>query len=238
MTDWKVLIVEDDPTVARIHCRFVSDMRNFRVVGVAGTAPQAAQIVTTLKPHLVLLDLGLPGTDGLTLLRHLRGSGAPVEVIVVSASSSSSVVSRALQLGVIDYLVKPFFADRLRQALGAFLHRMAAMQAASLDQRDLDGLQGPTAGNYRWLPRDIARDRLDLTRDVLAQAERPLTATETADRAGVARVTARRYLEYLVTVGDVTVDVVVHGRGRPRKLYRLWSTDPIGDEQLVSAGIP
>jgi two-component system response regulator DctR len=236
MADWKVLIVEDDPTVARIHCRFVGDMRNFRVVGVAGTAAQAMQIVTTLKPHLILLDLGLPGTDGLKLLRHLRGSGASVEVIAVTAASSSSVVSCALQLGVVDYLVKPFFADRLRQALGAFLHRMVAMQTSALDQRDLDGLQAGTASTYRWLPRDIARDRLDRIRDVLATAEEPLTASEAADRGGVARVTARRYLEYLVTVGDASVEVVVHGRGRPRKMYRLWTSAPIGHYDLAPAG--
>lgn len=224
MTDWKVLIVEDDPTVARIHCRFVSEMRNFEVVGVTGRADQALQILATLKPHLVLLDLGLPGTDGLRLLRHIRASAACVEVVAVTADSSSASVSAALQLGVLDYLVKPFFADRLRQALGVFLHRMAAMQASRLDQRDLDGLHGGTATNARWLPRDIARDRLDRIRDVLAEAEEPLTASEAADRGGVARVTARRYLEYLVTVGDATVDVVAHGRGRPRKMYRLWTS--------------
>lgn len=238
MAEWRVLIVEDDPTVARIHCRFVSNMRNFRVVGVAATAAQAIQQVPTLKPHLVLLDVGLPGIDGLGLLRYLRGSGASVEVIVVTAASSSSVVSSALRMGVVDYLVKPFFPDRLRQALGAFIHRMAAMESARLDQRDLDGLQAGTGGNHRWLPRDIARDRLEGIRDVLATAERAVTATEAADRAGVARVTARRYLEYLVTVGDATVDVVVHGRGRPRKMYSLSTTAPVADEKLASTRQP
>lgn len=220
MADWKVLIVEDDPAVAKIHCRFVGDMRNFRVIGVAGTAAQAMQIVNTLKPHLILLDLGLPGTDGLKLLRHLRGSGASVEVIAVTAASSSRVVSSALQLGVVDYLVKPFFADRLRQALGAFLHRMAAMQTTALDQRDLDGLQAGTASTHRWLPRDIARDRLDRIRDVLAAADEPLTASEAADRGGVARVTARRYLEYLEVIGAVEVERECNGPGRPRNRYR------------------
>src|SRR4051794_41864512 len=77
MADWRVLVVEDDPVVAGLHCRFVSRVAGFAPVGAAPQAARALGMVRTLRPHLILLDLGLPGEDGLGLLRRLRCRAAP-----------------------------------------------------------------------------------------------------------------------------------------------------------------
>jgi two-component system, CitB family, response regulator DctR len=237
MTDWRVLIVEDDPTVAKVHSRFVAAMPGFEVVGIVGTAGAALRTLPISKPDLMLLDFGLPETDGMALLRHVRATSVSIDVIAVTAAASPGAVDGALRLGVVDYLVKPFYPDRLRQALAAFQQRRAAIGAVRLEQRDVDRLRAGEPSGRRWLPRDIDRVRLDGVRTVLRDAGRPLTAAQVAESIGVSRVTARRYLEYLVTVRDVDVEPFVRGRGRPTKLYKLRPmATPRSDAEPVAAG--
>jgi response regulator of citrate/malate metabolism len=219
MADWRVLVVEDDRVVARLHCRFIARVPGFTAVGVATTAVQARDMTRTLHPDLLLLDIGLPGDDGVALLRSLRAAGDPVEVIVVTAATAAEVVRATVHLGAVDYLVKPFDQERLRKSLGLFQRRVGGLARAQLAQEEVDRIcsDGPNA--FRWLPRDLSDARLDEIRAILSDAELPATADAIAAQAGVARVTARRYLEYLVTIGQATMEPVVVGPGRPRKTY-------------------
>ncbi len=219
MTEWRVMVVEDDRMVARLHCRFVAGMSGFSVVGIAPTAAQAEQMIATLKPDLVLLDLGLPDESGIALLRRLRAGGCTTEAIVVTASTSTQVVRATVHLGVVDYLVKPFDQERLRQSLALFRRRMAMLSPTSLAQDEVDQIcsDGPNA--RRWLPRDLAGDRLAEIQRALRTFGAPATAVDVAGAVGVSRVTARRYLEYLVTTGRARVSVTPDGPGRPSKTY-------------------
>jgi response regulator of citrate/malate metabolism len=230
--DWRVLVVEDDPTVAKVHCGLVGQTRGFAVVAVAATAGEASRMVADLHPDLVLLDLGLPGESGLTLLRRLRARAAPVEVIAVTAASSTDVIRAALHLGVLDYLIKPFRLERLVQALGVFRHHMAALQPRTLEQPGVDAVHR----RARWLPKDIAEDRLEQVRQALAAATESRTAEEIGREVHASRVTARRYLEYLATVGEVTVTSDVHGPGRPRKSYLARGSATVDDARRARAG--
>jgi response regulator of citrate/malate metabolism len=228
MRTWRVLIVEDDRTVARIHGRHVSQQAEFLVVGIATSGTQARKFVTTLKPDLVLLDLGLPGVNGISLLRELRTAGDPVEVIVVSGYANPSVVHAAVQLGVVDYLVKPFWPARLTEALDAFVGRIDTLGERRLNQEGVDRLR--TGAQEEHGPEhDTAKAaRLSQVRSALTASEVAMSAEEIAAQTGMARVTARRYLERLVGLGQCTVDQMAEGPGRPRKMYRLWITRPVG----------
>jgi response regulator of citrate/malate metabolism len=220
MADWRVLIVEDDGVVASLHCRFIARTPGFAAVGVAATAAQAEEMAGNLRPDLLLLDIGLPGADGVSLLRRLRARGDPVEVIAVTADSAARTVRAVVQLGAVDYLVKPFDQDRLRKSLGLFQRRMGLLARTRLEQAEVDRIcsDGPNA--YRWLPKDLSTRRLEEVKSALSAAGRPLTADRVGAEVGVARVTARRYLEYLVTIGQAAIEPVVDGPGRPRKTYR------------------
>jgi response regulator of citrate/malate metabolism len=219
MGDWRVLVVEDDRVVARLHCRFIARVPGFCAVGVAATAAQAQEMVRTLHPDLLLLDIGLPGENGIALLRRLRAAGAPVEVIAVTAATATETVRATVHLGTVDYLVKPFDQDRLRKSLGLFQRRMGRLAGAQLAQDEVDRICSDGPNVFRWLPRDLSGTRLDEIRAILSRTEQAATADAVAAQAGVARVTARRYLEYLVTIGQATVQPVVGGPGRPRKTY-------------------
>jgi response regulator of citrate/malate metabolism len=230
MAEWRVLVVDRDREAARLHCRHLAQQPGFKVVGVATSAPQAAAMLGNLRPHLALLDIALPEGEGLLLLRRLRASGWPLEVIVVTASTDADVVRAAVRLGVIDYVVKPFHPDRLRQSLGRFRRRSAAAPVGGrLAQHDIDELTTNSRHERRWLPRDLQPERLEQVRAVLASTRRPLTAQDVGRAAGVARTTARRYLEYLVTIDEATVENRRVGPGRPFKSYQRRDVPVIGE---------
>ncbi len=84
----RVLVVDDDFMVARLHSSVVSRQPGFEVVGAARTGTEALAAVRSLRPDLVLLDIYLPDMSGLEVLRRFRESSAdyPVDVIVISAA--------------------------------------------------------------------------------------------------------------------------------------------------------
>ena len=220
MGEWRVLIVEDHPHVAVVHQRIVAQMPMFEVVGTAESAEQTLTLLPSLRPHLLLLDLALPGADGLALARNLRGRADPVEVIAVTATRNAEVVRAMVHLGVVDYLVKPFSPDRMRQALGFFLRRMAAFEHGSLDQAEVDALCASGRRVGRWLPKGLVAAKLDEVRRHVDATPGGVSAEQVGEAVGMARVTARRYLEYLLTTQHVVVRLSSAGPGRPRRLYR------------------
>jgi response regulator of citrate/malate metabolism len=230
MAEWRVLVVDPDRDSARLHCRLLGQQPGFKVVGVATSASQAVAMLGNLRPHLAVLDIALPEGEGLLLLRRVRASGRPLEVIVATASTEAEVVRAAVQLGVLDYVVKPFHPDRLRQSLGRFRRRHATAPAGTrLAQRDIDELTAAARPERRWLPRDLQPERLEEIRAVLATARWALTAQEVGRATGVARTTARRYLEYLVTIDEVRVENHRVGPGRPFKSYQRHDAPIIGE---------
>jgi two-component system response regulator DctR len=219
VTPWQVMIVEDEPEVADLYVRSLATMSRFAVAGVARDATGALDLLRRRPVDLVLLDLHLGADDGLALLRRMRAQGSSVEVIALTAASDPASVRVVLQHGAIDYLVKPFALERLRQALGLFLNRSAALSGGALDQAAIDRACASGRPARRWLPKGLQEGGVHRVRAALDPVAGS-SATDVADRTRMARVTARRYLEYLVATEQATVDSEPNGPGRPRKLYR------------------
>lgn len=217
---WKVLIVEDSHAVAALHQRIVDTMPGFRSLGVVTDGDSAYRGVAAMRPDLAIIDLAMPGCDGRTLLRRLRTEGLPVEVIVVTASRDAQTVREMLHLGVVDYLVKPFAPERLQHSMSTFARRARGLRRAQLAQDDVDIVQASGAVRMHRLPKGLKRARLSAVRAVLEDSERALSAAEVGECIGVARVTARRYLDYLDVIGTVAVERQCHGPGRPLNRYR------------------
>jgi len=119
----RVLLVEDDPDTQVL---VLEVLRRAGIMGVAvGTAEAALAVVAANKPDLVLLDLGLPGSDGSTLVGDLRDS-VNLPVIIMTGRSRTDDVVRGLELGADDYLIKPVppreLIARIRAVLRATLH--------------------------------------------------------------------------------------------------------------------
>ena len=122
-----VLVVDDDPAIVRtlaINLR----ARDYQVQ-VAHDGRTAMEILTEEPPDLMLLDLGLPDLDGVSVLRRLRSFSA-LPVIVLSARHSSDDKVEALDLGANDYVTKPFGVEELMARIRAALRQVPAESAA------------------------------------------------------------------------------------------------------------
>jgi two-component system response regulator DctR len=223
---WRVMIVEDNGAVAALHKRIVDSSPYFHTAHIARNGVQAFDALPAVNPDLVILDLTMPGGDGLPFLRRLRGGNVPVDVVVVTASRSGRVVQEATQLGVLDYLVKPFAPPRLRHALSVFAVRhRTLMSFPELSQGQVDSVRAAaTTRQRRALPGGLRQSTLAAVLNALGDAPDGVSAEQLGCKVGIARVTARRYLAYLEIQGIVEVNRESHGPGRPRNRYRLMSS--------------
>ena len=138
----RVLVVDDDFMVAKVHRGFVDRVPGFTTVGVAHTGADALAQIDAARPDLVLLDIYLPDITGLEVLRRLRegGDGGP-DVLAVTAARDVSTVRSALRGGVVHYVLKPFSFDVLRDRLERYaaVHGRLAL-ATDVGQPDVDQL--------------------------------------------------------------------------------------------------
>ena len=220
----RVLVVDDDFMVARIHVGFVERVDGFEVVGVAHSGAEAADAVTTLRPDLLLLDLYLPDRFGLDLLADLRTLPQPCDAIVITAAKEGDAVRAAVRLGVADYVLKPFgFAD-LEERLQRYAERRRLLDGTQVTgQDDVDRVfvrAAGVTGAMVALPKGMSAETALLAQDALRAAEGTLSATEVADVVGISRVSARRYLEHFVTTGSADVRLRYGSTGRPERRYR------------------
>jgi response regulator of citrate/malate metabolism len=218
----RVLVVEDDPVAAAAHAAYVGRVPGFTVAGSAATGAEALRALDSLDVDLVLLDVHLPDTSGLEVLRRMRAAGQRTDVIMVTRARDVAVVQAAIAFGATQYLVKPFTFGTVRAKLESFRdYRERLTGGPVVAQDDVDGLFGalhtPAAPG---LPKGVSRESLDAVARVLAAAEpEGRTAAEVAESVGASRVTARRYLEHLAEAG-LASRTARYGTGRPQTEYR------------------
>jgi DNA-binding response OmpR family regulator len=136
----RVLIVEDDRTVAEVVTRYL-EREGFTVESVADGC-EALERADAQPPDLVVLDIMLPGLDGLEVCRRLR-SRAPIPVVMLTARGSEEDRVLGLELGADDYVAKPFSPRELTARVKAVLRR-AGSQLEELDRAgtlEYDGLE-------------------------------------------------------------------------------------------------
>src|SRR6266511_823442 len=165
----RVLIVDDDFMVAKVHGGYVAKTPGFEVVGVAHTGADALTAVDELRPDLVLLDIYLPDLDGVSVLRALRGSAsADTDVIVISAATDVETIRAAMRGGVLHYLIKPFTYAALYDQLKHFaaLHERLGMLSEA-GQSDVDQVFGGRPSGATPLPKGLSGETAAVVERVL-----------------------------------------------------------------------
>jgi response regulator of citrate/malate metabolism len=223
----RVLVVEDDAVAAEAHAAYIERTRGFTLSGVAQSFQDAVRLLGEHEIDLVLLDLHLPDGSGLDLLRQLRATAYPCDVIAVTSARDLEVVRRAVSQGIAAYVLKPFTYSMLESKLRQYATFRAEVErdADAVSQEDVDAMlgklhstQGPSV-----LPKGLSSETLDDVRGALTQAE-GMTATEVAELIGSSRVTARRYLEHLADDGVLERRTRFGGTGRPHVEYVMKGT--------------
>lgn len=217
----KVLIVDDDFMVAKVHAGFIQRTPGFAVVGVAHTGAQAVAETARLAPDLVLLDIHLPDVNGLDLMQNLRQVAPELDVLVISAAREVETVRKALRGGIVHYLIKPFSQTDLQERLEHYrsAYQSLASSKEVAEQSDVNRVFGLGSTN-RPLPKGCSIETLKMVEAALQSADGDLSAAELAVQTGTSRVSARRYLEYLNDEGVLEVRLK-YGVGRPERRYVL-----------------
>lgn len=218
----RVLVVDDDFMVTRIHTAFVDRTPGFETVGTAATAETALAEIERLRPDLVLLDVHLPDRSGLDVLREARHAGYDGGIIMITAAREAESVRAAAAGGAAGYLVKPFDQADLATRLSAFRTGSTALgveDGQAPGQDAIDAYFGRSAPSAPALPKGLSEPTAE---SVLAglRDRGDLSAAECADMVGIARVTARRYLEHFVATGRAEVRHNYETGGRPERRYR------------------
>jgi two-component system CitB family response regulator len=213
----RVLVVEDDFRVARLHADLVGGVDGLEVVGVAHTAADALALAEAEHPDLVLLDEYLPDERGSALIGRLDAA-----VMLITAETDAPVLRRAVARGAVNVVLKPFGPGVLTQRLAAFARFWQALESGQADQRGVDRAlavlrEGDSPAGA--MPKGRSAVTADAIRDALQGADDALTAQDVADATGVSRATAQRYLADLVAAGRVDLGLRYGSTGRPEHRY-------------------
>ncbi|MGW0543879.1 DUF7342 family protein [Streptomyces griseoincarnatus] len=222
----EVLVVDDDVRVARVNAAYVDKVPGFHAVRPAHSGAEALERVETLpRVDLVLMDHYLPDETGLDVVREMRRRGHQADVIMVTAARDVATVQAAMRHGALQYLVKPFAFAGLRGKLEAYARLRRTLDGGGeAEQTEVDRIFGALSeATEPQLPKGHSPTTADLVRRALTAAEGPLSAQEIAERTGVSRQTAQRYLKLLERTGRATLTLRYGDAGRPEHRY-VWAT--------------
>ncbi|MCQ6265804.1 response regulator [Fictibacillus sp. WQ 8-8] len=117
----KRILVVDDAAFMRMMVKDILVKNGFEVCGEAGDGLQAVESFKELAPDLVTLDITMPEMDGITALKEIKKINPNAKVIMCSAMGQQAMVIDAIQAGAKDFIVKPFQADRVIEAINKTL---------------------------------------------------------------------------------------------------------------------
>ena len=187
------VVIAEDEAIIRLDLKEILQDEGYEVVGETGRGDEAIELVRTLQPDLVILDIKMPGTDGLSAAREIT-SERLAAVVILTAFSQKDLVEQAREAGVLAYVVKPFQkSDLLPQieiAVGAF-HRLQSLahDVESLEERLetrlvverakgilMDELRLRENDAFGWIQKTAMRERLtmkEIARRVIEEGLRP-----------------------------------------------------------------
>jgi len=111
------ILVVDDAAFMRMMIKDILTKNGFNVVGEAENGQQAVEKYGELNPDLVTMDITMPEMDGITALKEIKKSHPDAKILMCSAMGQQAMVIDAIQAGAKDFIVKPFQADRVLEAI-------------------------------------------------------------------------------------------------------------------------
>lgn len=130
------IVIAEDEAIIRLDLRELLEEEGYSVVGEAGRGDQAVELVRNLRPDLVILDVKMPGVDGIEAARQITAEGI-CAVLMLTAFSQREVVEQARDAGAVAYLVKPFQKSDLVPAIELATARYAETKALAAEVGEL-----------------------------------------------------------------------------------------------------
>jgi DNA-binding NarL/FixJ family response regulator len=191
----RVIIVDDHP-LTRYALASLLGAHGFDVCGTAEDGAEAVREAERLRPDLVLLDLSMPGVDGLSALAAIRNASPGCEVVVLTASGTEDNLLAAIRAGAAGYLLKTEPPERIAEFLEGVVHGDAAL-SGSVARRLLDRVRsGSDHGG--GVPDAIARKLSARELEVLLLLDEHLGTDEIAKRLYISEHTVRSHVKSLL----------------------------------------
>lgn len=219
----RILIAEDDFRVADIHEQFLKKIRNIELVDKTMNCKGTLQSVKKNKPDLVILDNYMPDGLGIDLIEDIRKIHSQTDVILVSAATEKDYIETAIRRGVKGIIIKPATLERFVAVIEKYMkERETLIQKDIVDQEFLDDYFGVTSTEK---PVEVAKGIDPLTlqkvKNILNNLRTGVTAEKMGEQMGASRTTARRYLEFLVSIDECYAELGYGIVGRPERHYFL-----------------
>jgi DNA-binding NarL/FixJ family response regulator len=188
----RILIVDDHP-LTRSALAALLRQHDFDVVGEAADGEQAIERATELNPDLILLDLSMPGMNGLEALPKLRAAAPESEVVVLTASGTEDNLLGAIRGGAAGYLLKSEPPERIVEFLRGVAQGEAAL-SGTIARRLLDTVR-ETGGRQTGIPDSIATELSAREVEVLLLLDERLETDEIAKRLFISEHTVRSHVK-------------------------------------------
>jgi AmiR/NasT family two-component response regulator len=191
------VVIAEDEAIVRLDLKEILEEEGYEVVGETGRGDDAVRLVRTQRPDLAILDIKMPGADGLTAAREITAERLAA-VLILTAFSQRDLIEQARNAGALAYLVKPFQKSELIPAIDIALGRFGEMKALEeqvksleerlevrkvverakgilMDERDL-----PEHEAFSWIQHTAMHDRVrmdEIARRVINDGLRPAAPT-------------------------------------------------------------
>ena len=130
------VVIAEDEAIIRLDLKELLEEEGYEVVGETGRGDEAVELVRNLGPELAILDIKMPGLDGLSAARHIAGERLAA-VLILTAFSQRDLVEQARDAGAMSYIVKPFQKSDLIPAIEVALGRHAELKSLESEVGDL-----------------------------------------------------------------------------------------------------
>jgi AmiR/NasT family two-component response regulator len=186
MTMDKRVVIADDESIIRLDLKEMLEGDGYLVVGEAARGDDALALIREHRPDLALLDIKMPGLDGIEVARELKGSGTTV--VILTAFSQRSLIESARDAGVVAYLVKPFRSSEILPKLASILNPSE------------DAVHDATGASH-------ADDKIE-TREIVQRAKEWLMANRGLDEPAAFEVIQQSAMRARTRMRDVALQIL------------------------------
>ncbi|RLQ93811.1 response regulator [Falsibacillus albus] len=218
-----ILIAEDDFRVASVHEKFLLTLSGINIIGKTMNAKETREFLEEHSVDLLILDVYLPDELGTDLLPYIRAKHPEVDIIMITASTDKDFLVDAIRHGIVNYLIKPVSLEKFTEVMVNYKKKRLLLDSHDqLDQSIIDNFFGNPPNqkeSHIALPKGIDQLTLEKVDSIINHIEGGISAEDMGKEMGVSRTTARRYLEYLISIGKCKAELAYGIVGRPERHY-------------------
>ncbi|SEO29154.1 response regulator [Actinacidiphila rubida] len=200
----RVLLVDDQPLIRAGLRVLIADTTDLEIVGEAGDGAEAVRLVTDAAPDIVVMDIRMPGMDGIEATRRITSSGATAQVLVLTTFDDDEYVYGALRAGASGFLLKDMALDHILSAIRV-VAAGEALIAPGITRRlisEFVARPAPSAATRSGVPRGTTAGVTEREREVLTLVGRGLSNTQIAAELSITVATAKAHVARLFTKLD------------------------------------